>query len=449
MKQRQRILLLIGVLALAAMALVWRMAASQRMRGVNNESVIAAATETEPATLADKRIRAGENQIKMAPAKPDGYNLLASGYMQKARETGDFSLNNKAGEALEKSVAVAPDNYDAIKLRAKLLLTFHRFAEARAEAERGKELRPDDHDLYGALTDAYVELGDYRLAVEAAQTMVDLRPDSASYSRVAYIRSLTGDTEGAIQAMDVAVKAADPRDPEGMAWYRVHLGDELMNARKTAEGEREYDYALKIFPDYPLALAAKARARVRAGDLNGAVGFYERAQARVPFPETAIALGNLYARMGRTDDAKRQYDLVEFIEHNSAASGTYSQPLALMWADHDVNLQEALAIMRGQRSVRQDIFTCDALAWVLFKNNLLDEAKKSIDEALRLGTHDARLYYHAGMIYEGLGDKRQAAKYLDLAVALNPTFDLIQVENAKRALQAMNAGVVRRRLRSA
>lgn len=448
MKARRTILLLIGVAVFAIVVLVLRTITVPRTRGVENEATTAAATETEPLTIGDKRIRAGQNQIKIAPNKPDGYNLLASGYTQKARETGDFSFNNKAWEALEKSVAVVPDNYDALKLRAKLLLTFHRFAEARAEAERCQKLRPDDHDLYGALTDANVELGDYARAIEAAQTMVDLHPDSASYSRVAYLRSLTGDTDGAIQAMDVAVKAADPRDSEGVAWYRVHLGDEFMNAGKLAAGEREYDNALKIFPDYPLALAAKARARIAGGDLDRAVELYERAQARVPFPETAIALGNLYSRMGRTDEAKRQYELVEFIERNSAASGTYSRQLALMWADRDVNLEAALTIMQRERSVRQDIFTCDALAWVLFKNNHLDEAKKAIDEALRLGTRDARLYYHAGMIHERLGDKRRAAKYLGLAVALNPTFDLIQVENAKRALAAINTSGLRRHSRS-
>ena len=113
-----------------------------------------------------------------------------------------------------------------------------------------------------------------------------------------------------------------------------------------------------------------------------------------------------------------------------------------------MKLDEALAIVQRERSVRQDIFTCDALAWVLFKNNRLDEAKKSIEEAMRLGTRDARLFYHAGMIYNGLGDKRNATKYLNLAVKLNPTFDLIQVDVAKRTLEAMNGGNFSRPVRS-
>lgn len=392
------------------------------------------------ATPADARIQKAQQAVQQSPNNPESYNLLAAAFMQKARESGDFAFNSRADGVLNRSLEIDSANYDATKLRAKLLLTYHRFSEALEVAQRAQAMRPDDHDVYGALTDAQVELGNYPAAIEAAQRMVDLRPDSSSYARVSYLRSLHGDGEGAIEAMKVAVKASNPNDPEGSAWCRVHLGDELMNAGKHAEAEREYDNALSIFPDYPLALAAKARARIRAGELEKALEFYRRAEERVPLPDTTVALGDLYAKLGRAADAKRQYELVEFIERNSAASGTYSRQLALLWADHDLNLDQALAIVQRERSVRQDVFTCDALAWVLFKNNRLDEAKKSIVEALRLGTRDARIYYHAGMIYDGLGDKRNAAKYLNLAFAINPTFDLLQAEQAKRALQAINTG---------
>ncbi len=397
-------------------------------------------TVNGPSTPADLRIQTAQQAISQSPNKPEGYNLLASAFMQKARETGDFGFNARAEGTLVRSLEVDPENYDALKLRAKLLLTYHRFGDALLVARRAQALRPDDHDNYGAITDALVELGEYAAAIDAAQKMVDLRPDSASYARVSYLRSLHGDGEGAVEAMKVAVKAASPNDPEGAAWYRVHLGDELMNTGKRREADREYDSALYLFPDYPLALAAKARVHVAIGDFKQAIDFYERAQNRTPSPETAIALGDLYTRVGRADDAKRQYELVEFIERNSAASGTYSRQLAMFWADHDEKLDEALAIAQRERSVRQDIYTCDALAWILFKNKRLDEAKKSMEEALRLGTRDAHLAYHAGMIYYELGDRQRAARYLNLALQTDPNFDVLQVEIAKKSLAALKDG---------
>jgi tetratricopeptide (TPR) repeat protein len=296
-------------------------------------------------------------------------------------------------------------------------------------------MRPDDHDNYGAITDALVELGDYPAAIESAQKMVDQRPDSASYARVSYLRSLHGDGVGAVAAMRVAVQAANPNDPEGAAWCRVHLGDELMNVGRKREAVREYDSALLIFPGYPLALTAKARAYVGDGELQKAAELYERAQNRVPLPDIAIALGDLYAKLGRVEEAKRQYELVNFVERDSSASGTYSRQLAMFWVDHDQKLPEALAIVERERAIRRDIYTCDALAWIQFKNKRIEEAKTSINEAMRLNTRDARLYYHAGMIYKAVGDHRKAKQFLAKALEINQFFDVFQSDTARQSLQ--------------
>ena len=135
-----------------------------------------------------------------------------------------LSLRSPAAEdTISRSLPVKPENYDELKLRAKLLLTNHRFNEALEITQRLQTFRDDDHDVWGMITDALVETRDYPGAVQAAQRMIDLRPDSSGYARVSYLRELHGDTEGAIQAMTLAVKAANPNDPEGLAWYRAQL----------------------------------------------------------------------------------------------------------------------------------------------------------------------------------------------------------------------------------
>jgi tetratricopeptide (TPR) repeat protein len=285
------------------------------------------------------------------------------------------------------------------------------------------------------MTDALVELGDYPAAVEAAQRMVDLRPDAASYSRISYLRQLHGDVQGAVDAMRLAVESANPQNPESVAWSLVQLGDILMLAGKKMEAEREFDRALFRFPNYHAALAAKGRARMAANDPASAIDFYERAVGRVPLPDYATALGDLYASAGRGEDAKKQYALVEFVERSSdAASKTYSRELALFWADHDKRLDEAVTAARYERSVRNDIYTNDVLAWCLYKNGQTAEAKAEMDQAMRLGTRDPRLFYHAGMIAHATGDARSAEKYLNQAVAFAPFFSSLQIEVARRTL---------------
>ncbi|MEJ7848039.1 MAG: tetratricopeptide repeat protein [Pyrinomonadaceae bacterium] len=390
------------------------------------------------ATMSDQNILSAQGAIQKRPDSERGYNLLASAFMQKARETGDFSFNARAEESLKHSFRVGPDNYDGIKLQAALLLNYHRFSEALEMTKRAQAVNPRDHDVYGAMVDAYVELGEYELAVDAAQKMVDLRPDTSSYSRISYLRTLHGDTKGAIDAMKMAAGSASAGNPESIAWTRVHLGDELMHDGKLAEAEREYDHALHAFPDFHLALAAKARARYAHGDLENAVSFYKRASERVPLPEYIAPLGDLYAKMGRADEAKRQYEQVEFIEKLGANSGTYSRQLALFWADHDIRLDEALAAAERERTLRNDIYSADVLAWCLYKKGRVEEAKAAIGDAMRLGTQDPRLFYHAGMIMIAAGDNQKGTNYLKKALAINPSFDILQADIAKEKLNSLS-----------
>ena len=390
-----------------------------------------------PATPADARIRAAEAILKQAGDKPDGHNLLASAYMQKARETGDFTLNARAEAALNRALEIERDNYDSLKLKAKLLLTYHRFREGLDLARRAKAIRPNDHDVYGALTDAFVELGEYPGAIEAAQKMVDLRPDASSYARVAYLRSLHGDTEGAIAAMQVAVKSSNPKDPEGAAWSRVHLGLELANAGRWIEAEREFDKALLTFPGHKLALDAKARSRIAAGDLSGAIQIYEREQRNSPAADMALALGDLYAQMHRLSEAEKQYETFESLERGNVVAENSWRHMVNYWLDYDKNLEVALEHAQREYETRKDIFTCDTFAWALFKNGRLLEAKRVMREALRTGSRDARLLYHAGMIANALGERDKAARDLQLALTLNPVFSLRHVQIARNTLKSL------------
>ena len=218
---------IIRLLLLSLASLCLLAAAIVGLRSPSNEN----APESIPTSRTDQHILRARQTIARTPNNSAGYNQLAAAYMQKARETEDLSFNANAEDAINRSLAVEPDNYDGLKLRAKLQLTNHRFAEALETARRAQTFRDDDHDVWGQITDALVEIGDYAGAVQAAQRMIDLRPDSSSYARVSYLRELHGDTEGAIQAMTVAVKAANPNDPENVAWYRTQLRSLLTGAK--------------------------------------------------------------------------------------------------------------------------------------------------------------------------------------------------------------------------
>ncbi len=374
--------------------------------------------------------------IEKLPESPEGYSQLAIAYIKRARQTGDFSLNSKAETSVKKALEIDPKNAISLKLRASLHLTFHRFNEA---LEAGKQLTkdfPQDAFGYGVLSDAHAELGNYKDAISAVQKMVDLKPNSSSYARVAHLRSLHGDTNGAIEMFKTAARTTDPSDKEGQSWCLVQLGDEYWKYGKFAEAEKVYDEALQNLPNFYLALAGKGKARAAQNDFDFAIKILTDANNRVPNVETAILLGDIYTKQGNEAKAKEQYDLVEIIEKKIGVSNDQKR-LALLWADHDVKLDDALAITKRESNDRKDIFTMDALAWTLYKKGILTDAKTAITNALNLKSNDARILYHAGMIEKASGNSVEAKKFLEQALKLNPAFDLLQAENARKTLSEL------------
>jgi len=192
---------------------------------------------------------------------------------------------------------------------------------------------------------------------------------------------------------------------------------------------------LTTFPDYFRALASLGRIRAAQADIAGAIEQYEHAVRIIPDPSFVAALGDLYKLAGREKDAAAQYSLVEKIGRLNELNGTlYNRQLALFYADHDLKPDAAYTNASQEFTVRHDIYGADALAWTALKAGKITEAQRAIKEALRLGTRDARLFYHAGMIAQAAGDRSGAREYLKQALALNPQFDPMQATIAKRVL---------------
>ena len=398
------------------------------------------AAESSSIADADQEVSSALEYVARAPESSLGYQQLAVIYIKRARRTGDFSLNSKAESAIKKGLEVSPGDVSVRKLQATLHLTFHRFAEAFELATQLANENSNDAFIYGILTDANVELGNYDAAVVAVQKMVDLRPNSSSYSRVAHIRSLNGDHNGAVEMFKLAARTADPSDKEAQAWCLAFLGGELWKHGKYAEAEKVYDEALVVLPDYYLALIGKGRVRASMNDLESATQILTKSSERVPNVDALILLGDIYTKQGNIEKAKDYYDLVEIVEAKIGVN-TDQKRLALLWADNNIRLDEALAIVVREHELRKDINTADALAWVHYKKGNFAEAKTAITQALRLKSNDAKITYHAGMIEKALGNSIAARKLLEDSIKLNPNFDLIQSVIAKEALAEIKGKV--------
>ena len=77
------------------------------------------------------------------------------------------------------------------------------------------------------------------------------------------------------------------------------------------------------------------------------------------------------------------------------------------------------------------------MPWARFRSGDLAGARKSSGEALRLGTPDPLLHYHAGAIAAAIGDTRRAHEELSRALALDAGFSATGAADARRLLDEL------------
>ncbi len=167
-----------------------------------------AATKLSPA---EQTMAVAQKQIDKNPKNFEAYNALALAQSRRARETSDVRFYNDAEASLQKSFAISPANFDGQRIHVWLLLGKHEFAAALVEATKLNQRMPDDVMVYGFLTDANVELGNYKDAEAACQRMLDLRTGNLpGITRAAYLRELFGDTDGSLELMNMAFQSTPP-----------------------------------------------------------------------------------------------------------------------------------------------------------------------------------------------------------------------------------------------
>ncbi len=380
------------------------------------------------------RIEALEAQIDKRSTDLDAHIELASLYLQRVRETGDPAHYAKAESLIRSASKLDPMNGDVFALDAQLALGRHDFASALTLANKALITDPERALFLGLRADAQVELGKYPEALKSLQGMVDLRPDFAAFSRVAYLRELHGDPEGAVEAMEFAIEARTGV-PENMAWAHVQLGNLLLGLGPVDEASQSYERAQTLYPGYAEAFAGEARIAVARGDLDAAAGLYERAFNRTPLPQYAIALGDVYTVAGDTGRAKQQYDLVTIIDRLQRENGLNTDlDSALFLADHRLDLGDAVSRARAAYAAAPSVHAADALAWALFQSGDATAAEPYSDEALRLGSRDASKLYHAAMIKRALGKTNEAREWLQFVANTHPAFSILHAESARKAL---------------
>lgn len=364
---------------------------------------------------------------------------LAGRFLQRARQTGSSDDVIRAEEAARKSLALRLQrNSHTYGILALSLIEQHRFLEAREAAEELVQGDPENSSYRALLGEIQLELGDYEAArttfgsLEPARANLDVAP------RLARWEEISGRNNEARNLLYAAREQSSARidlPREQMAWFHLREGDfELRNGR-IKEAERALHAGLAISPgDYRL-LAAMARLHAARHDWSRASAYGDEALARVTDPATLAMMSDIHAARGDAEKAAEYAAVVELSLSRQAQSFHRAEGLFLLNRGRrvaEIADQAAEDLLR-----RRDVYGYDLLAWALHKQGRNREAQAAMASALRMGTQDAVLFYHAGMIEQELGNREAAERHLQQALKLNPDFHPTEAPVARRALDAL------------
>ena len=271
-------------------------------------------------------------------------------------------------------------------------------------------------------------------AARAADALVRQAPGLGSYALRSLVAVARGLDEAAIADLQRAIAAEEPGEAGSSAWARTLLGRLHYRRGRLALAQELFDGALRILPQYPLALLNLAELEMRQGRFRAAerhltqVVTITRSSPNVYDHAVLRGLARLHEVRGDPRRAAGLRDEAEARLRQDVTTGQFGhrRELARLLLERRLprDVREAVALMEQELRVRRDAETLEVQAWALSRAGRWTEARRSIQEALRWGVRDARLYYRAAMIEQALGDAAGAHRFLTLMHETDPTFDL-------------------------
>lgn len=268
-----------------------------------------------PTPLEDQKVAFHEARVAAQPDDAESYRKLAAALVTRAEASGNGADYDRAWQQLEIAERYDRDNLQLVQARATLLFSRHRFGQARSAAEQGLQVNPENQDLLGLAGDGALESGDFDAAEKYYRKLSEVAPRLTS------------------------------------TWARLsHL----------AEMRGDFEQAAKLMEkaisaSYPKPLSLNSFAWARA------------------------ILGEIEAKRGRLDEARRQYKWALYKQPEHALAIEFLADLDQWQGNHT----EAEAAYRKLLAGKPDPKYKTSLAALLERKGQKEESARLRDEAQR------------------------------------------------------------------
>ena len=365
--------------------------------------------------------------IRLNPANQDAKIKLGFAYIQESRESAEHAFYDPKALLLFNDVLKNDSiNFEACIGKATVLLSQHHFTDAIPVALEAQKINPYSSAVYGILTDAFLENGDYNKAVAMADKMVSLRPDIRSYSRVSYLREIHGDYPGAIDAMKLALQSGYP-GMEQTEWCRIQLGHLYEQRGQLDSAEFHYLTAIYFRPIFSFAYAGLGRIEKAKKNYAGAIDYLKKAITIVDDFSFEQELAEVYLISNQPalafQTSQKTINILAGVKGDESVKnhGHYAdKELAIAYLEsYDYNNALKHALIEYNRRP-DNIDVEQTLAWVYYKRGEYKKAAQFIQSALRTNSKNPTLLFQAGLIKKQNGNLTDGTSLIRQAISLNP-----------------------------
>jgi tetratricopeptide (TPR) repeat protein len=287
-------------------------------------------------------------------------------------------------------------------------------------------------------------------AVHAQAGMIALQRQDIAVARRSFDKALTLDQNSmdaltGLVMLDIgtrqpaeAIKRIDERLTRTPNAASVHmLAARAKLANKDAAGaETSLRKAIELDSSLLQAYSLLGGLYLSQKKPDEAIAEFERIVAKQPKNIAAhTMIGMILQAQGKAADAQKRYEQIVTMDSRAAVA---SNNLAWMYAEADINLDQALTLAQAAKAQLPDQPEVnDTLGYVYLKKNLATLAVPPLRLSVEKDPKNPVYHYRLGVAYSKTGDKDGARKELQEALKLNSAFP--GADDAKQILASLQS----------
>ncbi|MCF8412587.1 MAG: tetratricopeptide repeat protein [Melioribacteraceae bacterium] len=408
----------------------------------------------------DQTITTIEELLEINPSNLQLEKLLIDSYLKSNRL-------EVAEKQLESAMALYPDDFDLIKLKAEYYARNDEWAESA-----GEYLKIIDNNKFRE--DEKVRVGS--LFLQEAQEDSSLNPfvdklfekvvaDSSNWQLNAFLGELALNKKDTTRAIKLFSDAANTAEWNSQLWIR--LGILLFDSQQYEETTAQMTTAVEKFPDEFVINILLGLALSQENKQVQAEPFLQKALELNPNDITALtALGFALNQMNKNDDALIYlHRALELDSQNTQVLGMlgliynsrkkwelsdnyYEKALeidstnivllnnfAYSLSERGIKLERALSMVSVAVEKEPDNSAyLDTIGWIYYQMGDYELAKEYIEKAIDIDGDSATQIDHLGDVYFKLGDKNKAIDFWERALELDPKLKETEEKLFKGAL---------------